>query len=216
MCPNCRAMADLEADVDDPLDEWHDDDDEDADINVGSQHNPSNTAFNPNPDSTEVPTLSNVISLSSEHSAHEPAYQDLPSRSRQLSITNLADEYSNPVSSTNQSTSSSGPSSGPSLISRRLASRPSFGVVSEVSDLEDSNININLVANQAATPQHQDSTIHVASGLITPTPTVGEVLDHVGPLTPRNDAGPFVFDGSAGRSVGRRMLNGSEETSSEE
>jgi hypothetical protein len=26
-----------------------------------------------------------------------------------------------------------------------------------------------------------------------------------GPMTPRNDAGPFVFDGSAGRASGARM-----------
>jgi hypothetical protein len=28
-----------------------------------------------------------------------------------------------------------------------------------------------------------------------------------GPLTPRNDAGPFIFDGSAGRAAGMRLAN---------
>ncbi|MCJ1403998.1 hypothetical protein MMC11_007222 [Xylographa trunciseda] len=208
MCPNCRAMADLEADVDDPLDEWHDDEDEDADINVDSEQNFSHTTSNSDPKSngTEVPILSNVVS------AHESVYQDLPSRSRQLSNTNITDEHPSTISPSNQPT----PSSGPSLISRRLASRPSFGVVDEVPGHEDSNMSIDIAANQSATPQSRPITPRTASGLRTPTSAAGEVLDHVGPLTPRNDAGPFVFDGSAGRSAGRRMLNGSEGTSSEE
>ena len=37
------------------------------------------------------------------------------------------------------------------------------------------------------------------------TPTINDILTTEGPLTPRNDAGPFVFDGSAGRASGRRM-----------
>jgi hypothetical protein len=28
-----------------------------------------------------------------------------------------------------------------------------------------------------------------------------------GPMTPRNDAGPFIFDGSAGRAAGMRLAN---------
>ncbi|MCJ1395407.1 hypothetical protein MMC18_008293 [Xylographa bjoerkii] len=212
MCPNCRAMADLEADVDDPLDEWHDDEDEDADINVDSQHNPPNTSSNPNPEGTEVSNLSNIQSLSVARSAHESAYGDLPSRSRQQSITNLTDERPTATSSANQPT----PSSGPSIISRRLAARPSFGVVNEVPGQEDANLNIDLAANQTTAAQHASSTPQATGSLRTPTPTAGEVLDHVGPLTPRNDAGPFVFDGSAGRSAGRRILSGSEETSSDE
>ncbi|MCJ1288667.1 hypothetical protein MMC34_000195 [Xylographa carneopallida] len=205
-------MADLEADVDDPLDEWHDDEDEDADIGVDSQHKPLNPASNPNPDGTELPALGNVISLSNRHSDHGAAYQDLTSRSRQLSVTNATDEHAAASSPLNQPT----PSAGPSLISRRLASRPSFGVVNEVPALEDSSMNIDLAANQSTIPQSPPITPRAAGGLRTPTPTAGEVLDHVGPLTPRNDAGPFVFDGSAGRSAGRRMLNGSEETGLDE
>ncbi|MCJ1415628.1 hypothetical protein MMC32_001960 [Xylographa parallela] len=212
MCPNCRAMADLEADVDDPLDEWHDDEDEDADINVDSQHNPSNLVSNPNPDGTEVPVLSNVISSSNGRLDHESAYQELPSRSRQLSITNATNEHPAATPLSNQPT----PSSGPSLITRRLASRPSFGVVNEVPALEDTNMNIDLATNQSAIPHSPPITPCAAGGLRTPTPTAGEALDHVGPLTPRNDAGPFVFDGSAGRSAGRRMLDGTGETGSGE
>ncbi len=51
---------------------------------------------------------------------------------------------------------------------------------------------------------------HVASNntpatVRTATPTSADIIGGEGPLTPRNDAGPFVFDGSAGRDSGRRL-----------
>lgn len=35
---------------------------------------------------------------------------------------------------------------------------------------------------------------------------------HDGPMTPTNNAGPFVFDGSAGRVIGRTDVDGISET----
>ena len=43
------------------------------------------------------------------------------------------------------------------------------------------------------------------------TPNASEILVADGPMTPTNNAGPFVFDGSAGRAAGRRAA-GSMET----
>ena len=40
----------------------------------------------------------------------------------------------------------------------------------------------------------------------TQTPDPTEIIAGEGPLTPRNDAGPFVFDGSAGRSDARSSI----------
>ena len=42
------------------------------------------------------------------------------------------------------------------------------------------------------------------------TPTMMETFSSDGPLTPTNNAGPFVFDGSAGRVVGRTEVDISE------
>lgn len=44
-----------------------------------------------------------------------------------------------------------------------------------------------------------------------PTPTSADIIAGEGPLTPRNDAGPFVFDGSAGR-VGRSTTSAMDES----
>lgn len=50
-------------------------------------------------------------------------------------------------------------------------------------------------------------------------PTAEQIISGEGPLTPRNNAGPFVFDGSAGRSAGAatgaRIVSVSELTESE-
>ena len=40
----------------------------------------------------------------------------------------------------------------------------------------------------------------------TQTPDPSEMIAGEGPLTPRNNAGPFVFDGSAGRSDARQLF----------
>jgi E3 ubiquitin-protein ligase DMA1/2 len=58
---------------------------------------------------------------------------------------------------------------------------------------------------------HQESTLSagdldpVTNTVNTRLDTSVEVLGPEGPMTPRNDAGPFVFDGSAGRASGERV-----------
>jgi hypothetical protein len=42
-----------------------------------------------------------------------------------------------------------------------------------------------------------------------------EVLGPEGPMTPRNDAGPFVFDGSAGRALGGRVAASLDDTAAD-
>lgn len=208
MCPNCRAMADLEADVDDPLDEWKDEEDEDADVKTDSQTSPPPYSSVPNLDGIELPTLSNTISLSDGHFKEDPTTLNLTSRSRQLNVTN----------STSNDTSALSPNpptelQRPSLLSRRMASRSSVGAIEEADVPENGEadgMNVDFVDHSSAVQDMQ-----VSRGLRTPTPTGGESLDHVGPLTPRNDAGPFVFDGSAGRAAGRRMASGSGDSNAE-
>jgi len=53
-----------------------------------------------------------------------------------------------------------------------------------------------------------DQTTHTLGPEITrtETPDTAMAIAEVGPLTPRNDAGPFVLDGSAGRADGSRVI----------
>ena len=213
MCPNCRAMADLEADVDDPLDDW---DDADLDLDTGTNAATTPTALpstNGTHNETHLPTPEEipVYDLPVETVA-SLLHQDVD---RHLSITAL-NENSSPTTSPapNRST----------IHARRHASRPAFGVIGEGAPRStrasnnnstgDLTMDIHFTEHQHAPWMEAGDGEQVsgsargsrqvtprASGLLrTPTPPdgrEGRVQD--GPLTPRNDAGPFVFDGSAGR-----------------
>lgn len=55
--------------------------------------------------------------------------------------------------------------------------------------------------------QEEDITPDGSPSMLATTPT-GADLANEGPMTPTNNAGPFVFDGSAGRAAGRRTVAG--------
>jgi len=56
-----------------------------------------------------------------------------------------------------------------------------------------------------ARPEQEEKAhlVHLRTG--TDSPTAEQIIAGEGPLTPRNNAGPFVFDGSAGRGGARRL-----------
>ncbi len=95
------------------------------------------------------------------------------------------DETSEPVSA-NHTVTLSG------LLARRQASHPA--------STEIASVNVIDMPTQLA-PSTTETTEVDCTNAATPDP--GEILSGEGPLTPRNNAGPFVFDGSAGRSSTR-------------
>ena len=221
MCPNCRAMTDLEADVDDPLDDW-----DDADLDLDPINN---TPTTPNP----ITDTNLTHDASPTHDAQiqtlpltdDDVHYDLTTNrvvshlhedlDRHLNITNLNQDSEPSTSPLARSTI------GASIHARRLASRPAFGVIGEGAprspQAPTSNTSADLTMDMHFSEQHtpwmeasdgeQISGSARGSRQVTPrgsgllrTPTPPEIrVVHDGPLTPRNDAGPFVFDGSAGR-----------------
>lgn len=181
LCPNCRAVADLEADVEEAEEDWEEDSIEEA--LAASRQDPVTGSAGGS--STEEPDGGRTPR------AMEPL-PDLPNGHAVVSPTDHADL-------------------GPSL--------------SSISTLEDDEVTqvVQLAATTASAPR----AIPVRS---TPGPagttsyelTVGPP-GHEGPMTPRNDAGPFVLDGGAGAttaddgrivgrttgSIGRRSVPGS-------
>lgn len=112
----------------------------------------------------------------------------------------------------------------------------------EMSELQQqiTNIDINAAPNSVANPvipQTPDRYITPAASSVTqpvsidisganeysglsplyPAPHNGLMPDraHDGPMTPRNDAGPFVLDGSAGRTAGSHLRDASSASDSE-
>ena len=66
---------------------------------------------------------------------------------------------------------------------------------------------MNLMSGIDMPDQTGSSALHERppEGLRAGTPTAADIIPGEGPLTPRNNAGPFVFDGSAGRADGLRL-----------
>ncbi|KID97672.1 FHA domain containing protein, partial [Metarhizium majus ARSEF 297] len=140
VCPNCRAGADLEADVDEPFEEWQQLDDDGLDADKKESENPqpeeppvaeSTEAAAPDPDAMDVDVTMSVNESDSPQG--RPTGNSLHTASEPLPITN--------------------PASGSGRIGHLREHR-------------------------------------------SPSPSSSGAE---GPITPRNNAGPWVFDGSAGQ-----------------
>ena len=205
LCPNCRAVADLEADVDDPdaLDEeWEDE----------ANENGSNPELNETPETNGV-VSENTKSLSRDE---DGTMQGVSSR---LSSVRVEADPSAVLSNTQSEEPRQ------TLLSRRNARRVSPPYAQRLvgepiperrSEDNHSNSSPNstfqnylrpitptqpLMPDDDLTPNEE-----FASALNASTPS--DMLVSDGPMTPTNNAGPFVFDGSAGRAGSRSMAPG--------
>jgi E3 ubiquitin-protein ligase DMA1/2 len=176
-CPNCRAWTDLSAEVD-----VAEEDMEEWMDNAGEgedlSHAPENTASGPG---------SNVRS-------EEDTAQIGAAVSRDNEMPD-ADHETVTVGESVRDSNNHQPVSVSGLLARRQAAQPASGEIAYVNSIEMPN---------GLAPSTTNATDVDRSGAA--TPDAGEVLTREGPLTPRNNAGPFVFDGSAGRSGGRRAV----------
>lgn len=80
-----------------------------------------------------------------------------------------------------------------SLLSRRQAANPESPEI------------ISITSAAIDVPQRHSSAARLEAAR-TQTPDGERVINGEGPLTPRNDVGPFILDGSAGRVSGRRIV----------
>lgn len=88
------------------------------------------------------------------------------------------------------------------LLSRRQATKPASPEIASVSNAID-------VPGRSGT---SGATLEPAR---TQTPDGERIISGEGPLTPRNDVGPFILDGSAGRGSGNRVVGINEVTESD-
>lgn len=174
-------MADLEADIDEMVDleDWDDNDEE-----LGS--NPDENA----PTSLTPPAQDDELNAESE--------SDLAESARHLSVASLA-KVSNLSTLPNHRSNLRLPQGAVSAANLDATRRhhPNRGPAHWAGNDVDDGL------------QESGRGIPRSSMYLRPnTPTINDILTTEGPLTPRNDAGPFVFDGSAGRASGRRMMGG--------
>jgi E3 ubiquitin-protein ligase DMA1/2 len=185
LCPNCRAVADLEADVEEAEEDWEEDSIEEA--LAASRHDSESGAggsSSEEPDGVRTPRAMEPLS-------------DLPNGH---AVVSSADNHEGVL--------------GNSLT--------------PISTLDDEETQVVPIAHSVP-PSTTTSAPRAIPIRSTPGPagttsyelTVGPP-GHEGPMTPRNDAGPFVLDGGAGTttaddgrvvgrttgSIGRRSIPG--------
>ncbi|KEF53494.1 uncharacterized protein A1O9_10469 [Exophiala aquamarina CBS 119918] len=186
---NFKAYSDLAADVDlaqSDLDEWM----EGTEDSHNQQSETNGTAHN---DSLSTDDSFTNGQVTGQPETNGSAHDQHPSRpSVNTNPAHSTSPAPRPVSATNEANHSPASLRNGGLLARRQASNPSSSEVRsmngniEMPDQPEANeVNAQLEhqRTRTQTPDHEQA---VGSG--------------EGPLTPRNNAGPFVFDGSAGRS----------------
>lgn len=185
-CPNCRAYSDLTADVDiaqSDIDEWMENADEADGLPANAGGGDASTH---------------------EHATEQaPGETDTTDTSGALDTSDASDEapenpsvtVSNPVDIP-RTDGPSTPRRASGLLARRQATNPS-------PELNTMNGNIAMPDQ----PDEDEMNAHLEHQRTrTQTPDPEQIIAGEGPLTPRNNAGPFVFDGSAGRSDARALV----------
>lgn len=158
ICPNCRAAADLDAEVDEPSDEWQQ---LDSGIDDVQEEKLQNLATQPADRDTPMSGAHNGSDRNTPDSS--PGGGDVGDVTVHIDHSSLEQEPSSRLMS-------SDPVPIPNSTSRTTILGPSTGLLS--------------APRGARTPSPEGN----------PTVNITE-----GPLTPRNDAGPWVFDGNPAR-----------------
>lgn len=182
-CPNCRAYADLDADVDVDMSEWQEDSaDQNVDLNVDQADRPNTSLVEDSiPDSVGDTSMQDVTVVTSADN------DDTAADSSEAVTTGQHDATLNRTQSImsrrRQQNPSAGDLSSSALPTLPMPARPSQA---EMTDLLEQQ------RTQAGSPDQQ------------------QIIAGEGPLTPRNNAGPFVFDGSGSRAGSRRRVHAPE------
>lgn len=182
----------MEADVDDPVDDgWEDEN--------GAESSPDMTSS----------IAANGLSIPEQEELAIDGNDELAHATSDLTIRNG-------INSTSQLTTAYDPTNGSNsslgLLTRRGARRisPPFTPAREYSDSEAPSVPVQYLRPITRTqPLLGDEIMNEPSLL---TPAITDQFTHDGPMTPTNNAGPFVFDGSAGRVIGRTDVDGVSET----
>jgi hypothetical protein len=186
LCPNCRAVADLEADVEEQEDEWEEDSLEAA-IEASKLDDASHTQAGAAANDQDV-----LDDEEEPDGVRTPrAMEPIPSPRQGAEIEAVA-----------------GPSIGEEYNGCPSADDDDLTTISHL-DLHSPEIPESEALERSETPPELANNASV-SALAAPRPIPGRAGSsyelHLGttgvegPMTPRNDAGPFVLDGGAGRS----------------
>ena len=181
LCPNCRAVTDLEADIEDPEDgNWEDEN--------GTESSPE---MAPTQNTNDVIPEQEELAMGGE----DDGLSNTTSR-----LLSVRDDSRSTPSVMNSSDPTNDAHQARSLLTRRGARRisPPFSRAADRSASKSTTGTGQFLRPITPTESLIGTEQFNESALRTPTT---DILIHDGPMTPTNNAGPFVFDGSAGRRV---------------
>lgn len=183
LCPNCRAVADLEADVEDPgeFEEW---DEEVAQVNGESQEHGESSQG----DRHVTPRASAIALPDPSGQTGTTMFADLEAAISTMDINASTPNGAAAAASPEQPAIAA--TADPETPDRQITP-PSSSVTHAVS------INVNAANERAGLSPMFPTAVNGRSPERVPGPEC--------PMTPRNDVGPFVLDGSAGRASGARL-----------
>lgn len=192
VCPNCRSVADLEAELDDPYanGEWEE---------IPSELVNESTQT-PEPEEPPVVEAQHPQVLV-EDFISAAVTTELPIRG--LSLRHESSDIELPDASDSEVR--------PPSVESPLASSDSLPLVSSATVPA-----VNIISRRSISENHTGNSAHLRNlqrpragsrerqGVRTPSPnglpsSLTDGIGSEGPMTPRNDVGPFIFDGSAGR-----------------
>ena len=174
-CPNCRAWTDLSAEVDVPEEEM-----DEWMENAGDAQD-------------AIRTEESAASASEDTGRTEEGSVPGEAPGASNTVRTDADHEMDTIEETSEPHSANHTVTLSGLLARRQASQPASTEIASVNGID---IPTQLAPSTTATTE-----VDRANAA---TPDPGEMLSGEGPLTPRNNAGPFVFDGSAGRGTTRQ------------
>jgi E3 ubiquitin-protein ligase DMA1/2 len=193
ICPNCRAVADLEADVDDtfPDAEWEEVDADDAADEQEASVEVTNIAS-----ALQVPPIERSGSTNGASGDHTHAESQENTGEDTTGSESEVNRAMNHLNISSRDDSATGlPESHSSIGPVNIRSGRPTARQADSSDVIPANLDVESSMRSDRTPS-PNSRFPLS---------IGDTSGPDGPMTPRNDAGPFVLDGSAGRAAGARI-----------
>lgn len=206
LCPNCRAVADLEADVEEPneYEEW---DEELEKTTEKSNASPAAEAEDEAPQITPRTSQLPIGNPLSASGARTPTshinLSNIEAAVSVISIQDLVNDMTSQSTPLTQQPPQPSPQTSPQRYPLSASTSPPIAQPVPIM-----NSGVNPSSNSGLFPGRSISSDSSIQYALSPDRVVAPEC----PMTPRNDAGPFVFDGSAGRGSGRR---GAEEAPTE-
>lgn len=203
ICPNCRSVADLEAELDDPTTngDWEEIESEDASaqppeprdagVAVATPEQPQNAA-------SGVGSEDSGVIVGARGESDHGSDLDIAEVSDDSDMAQAVNRATDGMVYMHLNDSPSAEGSHPTISSATTApvdiiSRKAVGSASSAR-LAQADPRLDRGSARTPSPNGLGSSLDVAVGV-------------EGPMTPRNDAGPFIFDGSAGRASGAGLAN---------